>query len=543
MASDKSISNIFSIILTMILLVTGIIPAPTARAAATKPAGLPTILGAEGWAQIKTLLPVSSAGTNTYAQQAYIKASNPEESDSFGYSVALSGDTLVVGATGERSSATGVNGNQGDNSANASGAAYVFIRSGTTWSQQAYLKASNTQENDLFGRSVSIYGDTIVVGAYMEDSNATSVNGNESDNSASNAGAAYVFTRSGTIWSQQAYLKANNAEAGDGFGCSVSVYGDSIVVGAKNEYSGATGVNGDGNNNSANSAGAAYVFTRSGTTWSQQAYLKASNTGIGDSFGSSVSISGETVVVTAPFELSSAKGINGDQDDNSIPQAGAAYVFTRSGANWTQQAYIKASNTEANDEFGYSVALSGDTLVVGADLEDSGATGVNGNQADNSAEYSGAAYVFTRSGTTWSQQAYLKASNPGSEDYFGNAVAISGDTIIVGAYNEDSNATGINGDGSNNSSSNAGAAYLFIRNGTVWSQPLYLKASNTGSPDNFGSGVAASGTTIVAGAQYESSNATGVNGNQANNSAVGSGAAYVFIPATIYSIYLPLVIK
>jgi hypothetical protein len=163
--------------------------------------------------------------------------------------------------------------------------------------QQAYLKASNAEADDQFGFSVAISGDTLVVGAWGEDSSATGVNGNQSDNSAGSSGAAYVFVRSGTTWTQQAYLKASNAAGDDGFGCSVAISGDTVVVGAANEDSSATGVNGDGTNNGSNGSGAAYVFVRSGTSWSQQAYLKASNTDVGDAFGTKVAISGDTLVV------------------------------------------------------------------------------------------------------------------------------------------------------------------------------------------------------------------------------------------------------
>jgi len=470
----------------------------------------------------------------TFQQQAYLKASNTGASDSFGISVALAGDTLVVGAFQEDSNATGVNGNQADNTASDSGAAYVFTRSGTTWSQQAYLKASNTGISDLFGISVALAGDTLVVGAYREDSNATGVNGNQADNTAGDSGAAYVFTRNGTNWSQQAYLKASNTGASDAFGSSVTLAGDTLVVAAHVEDSNATGVNGNQADNSALSSGAAYVFTRSGTNWSQQAYLKASNTGASDIFGSSVTLAGDTLVVGAYFEASNATGINGNQADNSALNSGAAYVFTRSGTNWSQQAYLKASNTGASDWFGISVALAGDTLVVGADLEDSNATGVNGNQADNSALSSGAAYVFTRSGTNWSQQAFLKASNTGTSDQFGRSVALAGDTLVVAAHVEDSNATGVNGNQADNSALSSGAAYVFTRSGTNWSQQAYLKASNTGGiSDWFGISVALAGDTLVVGASGEDSNATGVNGNQADNSASDSGAAYVFDLVTL----------
>jgi hypothetical protein len=464
-------------------------------------------------------------------QQAYLKASNTEASDTFGSSVAIAGDTIVVGATGEDSAATGVNGDQADNSAASAGAAYVFVRSGTTWSQQAYLKASNTGAPDAFGSSVAIAGDTIVVGAFGEASAATGVNGNQIDNSAANAGAAYVFVRSGTTWSQQAYLKASNTGGQDRFGFSVAIAGDTIVIGAPFESSAATGVNGDQADNSAPNAGAAYVFVRSGSTWNQQAYLKASNTEpLFDLFGSSVAIAGETIVVGALGEASAATGVNGDQADNSAGFAGAAYVFVRSGTTWSQQAYLKASNTGGQDRFGSSVAIAGETIVVGAFGEASAATGVNGDQSDNSAPNAGAAYVFVRSNDTWSQQAYLKASNTGEEDRFGASVALSGDTIVVGAPGEASAATGVNGNQSDNSAPDSGAAYVFVRSGTTWSQQAYLKASNTGADDEFGASVALSGDTIVVRAPGEASAATGMNGDQTDDSAANAGAAYTYIP-------------
>ncbi len=280
--------------------------------------------------------------------------------------------------------------------------------------------------------------------------------------------------------SQQAYLKASNSGASDEFGYSVAVSGDTVVVGAYNEDGGATGVNGDQNDNSAINSGAAYVFTRSGTTWSQEAYLKASNAEAGDSFGFSVAISGDTLVVGAFGEDSNSPIVNGDQNDNSTPYSGAAYVFTRDGTTWSQQAYLKSATILRADFFGYSVAISGDTIVVGAYGEDSISTGVN-STFTRRASLSGAAYVFTRDGTTWSQQAYLKASNTELGDYFGWSVAISGDTVIVGAFGEDSHAAGVNGDQLDNSAINSGAAYVFTRDGTTWSQQAYLKASNSGA--------------------------------------------------------------
>jgi uncharacterized repeat protein (TIGR01451 family) len=469
------------------------------------------------------------------AQQAYLKASNSNAGDNFGFSLAISGDTVVVGARYEASNATGVNGNQSNNSAKDSGAAYVFVRTAVGWSQQAYLKASNTgggdafRNGDMFSTSVAVSGDTLVVGAPWESSNASGINGDQTNDSADSAGAAYVFVRAAGVWSQQAYLKASNADAGDHFGYSVAVSGDTVIVGAVTEASTATGVNGDQSNNTSVGAGAAYVFVRAAGNWTQQAYLKASNTDSDDLFGGSVALSGDTAVVGARHESSNATGVNGEQSNNAAGSAGAAYVFARNAGSWSQQAYLKSSNSEQFDEFGGSVALSGDTVVVGAMKEGSTATGVNGDQTNNSARWSGAAYVFKRDVGTWNQQAYLKASNTNADDSFGGSVAVYGDTVVVGARLESSNALGINGDQANNAAAWAGAAYLFVRTADTWIQQAYLKASNTERFDTFGAAVAVSGDFVMVGANYEASSATGVNGDQSNNAANGAGATYLFL--------------
>lgn len=448
------------------------------------------------------------------AQQAYLKASNAGEDDLFGYAVAASGNTVIIGAENEASSSSGVNTIPNDTLGGA-GAAYVFVRNvAGEWSQQAYLKASNPGPGDRFGNSVAISGDTIVVGASEQGSHS---------------GAAYVFERIGTSWSQQAYLEASNTDALDRFGGDVAISGDTIVVGAVGEDSNATGVNGNQVDCSAAESGAAYVFTRVGTSWDQQAYLKAFNAESGDLFGRSVAISGDTVVVGAQSESSNAMGVNGDHSNNSAANSGAAYVFVRNGLSWSQQAYLKPSNTGADDNFGYSLDIAGDTVVVGAAYEDSNSSGVNGDQGNNSAWASGAAYIFTREGTSWSQQAYLKASNAESGDLFGLSVAISGGTVVVGSLFESSNATGVNGDHSNNSADDSGAAYVFVSNNLNWSQQAYLKSSNTEAFDGFGKSVAISGDLVVVGAWFEDSNSSGVNGDEGNNGAYGAGAAYTFL--------------
>jgi hypothetical protein len=415
----------------------------------------------------------------------------------------------------------------------------VFTRSGTSWSQQAYIKASNTDNGDSFGISVSLSsdGNTLAIGATGEGSNVTGVDGDQTNNSAAASGATYVFTRSGTSWSQQAYIKASNTGASDEFGRSVSLGedGNTLAIGATSEDSNATGINGDQTNNTAAIAGAAYVYIRSGTSWSQQAYIKASNTDAGDHFGLIVSLStdGNTLAVSAQSEASNASGINGDQTDNSVADSGAAYVFVRSGVNWSQQAYIKASNAEANEYFSYSMNLSadGNTLAVGTPYEDSNAVGINGDQTNNSAVTAGAAYVFSRTGTSWSQQAYIKASNAEANDWFGVMLSLSanGNTLAVGGSNDDSNATGINGDQANNTVTGSGAVYVFERSGTSWSQQAYIKASTTGIYDLFAwPTLSGDSNTLAVGASREDSSANGINGDQSINESHSAGAVFVY---------------
>ncbi len=459
------------------------------------------------------------------AQQAYLKASNTNALDAFGCSVAISGDTAVVGAWQEDGASATINGAD-NNSAPEAGAAYVFVRNDGVWTQQAYLKASNAGSGDEFGFSVGISGDTIVVGARKEASSATTVNGNESDNSAGEAGAAYVFFRDDGVWTQQAYLKASNAEAGDRFGCAVAVSGNTVLVGANFEASASIDNGGGEGNNGAPEAGAAYVFVRNGINWSQQAYLKAHNARNDDEFGYSVAISGDTAVVGAWGENSDAVGVN-NIGFGHLADSGAAYVFRRGGTTWSQEAYLKASNTDMQDFFGWSVAVDGDTAVVGAEWERSASAGVNGDQGNNDTFGTGAAYVFVRAEGVWAQQAYLKASNPGENDFFGGSVAVSGDFVVVGAVGEGSNSTGIDGDESNDSANFAGAVYVFARNGSAWRQQSYVKASNTAHSAFFGRAVAVDGRSLVVGASGEDSNAVGVNGDQLNDDAIGAGAAYV----------------
>ena len=442
---------------------------------------------------------VTRASADDFAQQAYIKASNAKAGDQFGPSVALSGDTLAV-------------------SAPHADAVYVFTRDNGIWNQEANLNVSNSScAFSCFGPVVALSGDTLAVGAPVDSDNA---------------GAVYIFTRDNRIWKQQAVLKASNAEGmqqydsgismGDQFGSSVALSGDTLAVGAVGESSSATGGEDD---NSEAGAGAAYVFTRTSGSWNQEAFLKASNAegnidigmGLlgGDQFGSSIALSGDTLAVGA----------------SSQGGSGAVYVFIHANGIWKQEAFLES--------VGASVAVSGDDLAVGAPSD------------------GGAVSVFTRSSGTWTQQAYLKAPDGGMTEYpkdfscgsfippdgfstqfgdnFGASVALSGETLVVGAPNESSSATGGEAD---NSTLFAGAVYVFTRTSGTWNQDGFLKASNadggctwsgSGIPtyggDTFGQSVALSGGTIAVGAPQEDSSASG---GEADNSASNAGAAYIF---------------
>jgi trimeric autotransporter adhesin len=409
--------------------------------------------------------------------------------------------------------------------------------------QQAYLKPAAvgiTQAGDWFGYSVAVSGDTVVVGAPQEDSSSLGVNSVPNELAAGSAGAAYVFTQSAGVWSQQAYLKpaavGPGGQAGDHFGFSVAISGDTVVVGAPEEDSSSMGVNSTPIEGATDS-GAAYVFVRSGGAWSQQAYLKPGAVGASqasDQFGWSVAISGDTLAVGAYDEASSTTGVNSSPNELA-PGAGAAYVFARSGGVWTQQAYLKPAavgTTQANDHFGAAIAVSGDTVVVGAFQEDSSSTGIN-STPNEGAGGAGAAYVFARSGTVWSQQAYLKPASvgPGGQagHMFGTSVAVSGDTVAVGANHESSSTLGINTT-PNEGAGSSGAVYVFTRNAGVWSQQAYVKPSAVGTTqvgDNFGNAVALSGDTLVVGADGEDSSTTGINSTP-NELAAIAGAAYAF---------------
>ena len=341
------------------------------------------------------------------------------------------------------------------------GAVYVYTGSGSSWTQTAELTASDGRPDTYFGQSVSISGNTIVVGAIGDNTYH---------------GAAYVFTGSGSSWTQAAKLVASDGAQKDFFGSSVATSGTTIVVGADGATIGL-----------ASGQGAAYVFTQSGAAWTQAAKLTASDGAAGDSFGSTVSISGNTVAVGAYF---AAVNFNTGQ--------GAAYVFTEPSSGWTsmtQTAKLTASDGGMNDFLGVSIAISGNMVVLGA----YGGTVFGGNSDQ------GAAYVFTQPASGWtdmSQSATLTASDGQAGDYFGGSVAISGNTVVVGAW-------GV--------TLGEGSAYVFTQSGSTWTQTDQLTSPDDASGDSLGDAVSISGNTVVLGAPLAT---VGQNSSQ--------GVAYVY---------------
>ncbi len=426
-------------------------------------------------------------------------ASDRAADDNFGYSVAISGDYAIVGAYLEDEDAAG------GAPLSAAGSAYIFKRTGTTWAQEAKIVASDRAADDNFGTSVAISGDYAIVGAYNEDENAAG------GATASAAGSAYVFKRTGTTWAQEAKIVASDRAADDNFGISVAISGDYVLVGALFEDENAAGGATAGN------AGSAYVFKRTGTTWAQEAKIVASDRATNDYFGRSVAISGDYAIVGAYNKNEDAAG------GATASAAGSAYVFKRTGTTWAQEAKIVASDRATNDNFGVSVAISGDYAIVGAFREDENAAGGATELA------AGSAYIFKRTVTTWAQEAKIVASDRASADNFGFSVAISGDYVAVGAYLEDENATG------GATASNAGSAYVFKRTGTTWAQEAKIVASDRAASDRFGYSVAISGDYALVGAYQEDENAA----EGATASAAGSAYFYQRTTAPTLTIGTP----
>jgi hypothetical protein len=373
-----------------------------------------------------------------WQETAKFNASDGVLSDHLGVSVALDGDYALLGASGD------------DDNGDSSGSAYIFKRTSTGWEQEDKLLPSDGAEYDNFGSAVSISGDYAVVGT---EDHAT-------------FGAVYIFKRDDTNWYQHAKLIDSDPVIYDYFGRSVSIEGEYLAVGAgSDDVQGVLG------------AGSVSIFKRNDTAWTLETKLVASDRQFDDRLGCSVSIYGVYAIGGAPY------------DDDNGDNSGSAYVFKRNDTGWTQMAKLLPTDGEKWDMFGNSVSINEDYAVVGSVGD------------DDNGDYSGAAYIFKRGGTTWYQHAKLTASDATEDAHFGESVSINGDTIIIGAHYDDDN-----GD-------NSGSAYVFKRVGTTWTEEAKLIASDGTPYDYFGKSVSTDGDYALVGS-YSDDN--------------GKGAGYVF---------------
>lgn len=366
--------------------------------------------------------------TNAFANinEVKITASDAMSEDLFGESVSISGDYAVVGAYKEN---------------NAAGAAYIFKRNGGTWIEETKIRASDPVSGDWFGRSVSIDGDYIVVGAYIKNSSR---------------GAAYVFKRDGLNWTQQAKLTHSDSADGDFFGFSVSINGDYIAASAH------------GRDDSGDNSGVAYIFKRNGDTWTQQAKLEPADLSAGNGFSRNISISGDYVIAGAYLQSN---------------RSGSAYIFKRDGDTWAQQTKITASDKASYDYFGKWVSISGDYAAVSAEQN-----GDNGS-------WSGSAYIFKRNGTDWTEQTKLLPSDGATSDFFSYRLAIKGNHLVVGAYGDN---------GESDLYPDSGSVYIFERDGLAWTQVHKITASDPAADNQFSRSVSIDGNYIIVGShQYD----------------------------------------
>ncbi len=360
-----------------------------------------------------------------------ITAAGSEGPERFGSSVSVSGTQAIVGAY------------LNDDNGPDSGSVYIQENIRGVWAQQTRLTAGDGAATDLFGYAVSISGDLAIVGAYQDDDMGR------------DSGSAYIFEKIGGIWSQAAKLTAGDGAPADRFGYAVSISGDQAIVGAYQD------------SDKGKDSGSAYIFEKIGGTWTQAAKLAAGDGEAGDRFGLSVSISGDQAII----------GAHGY--DMAAGQTGAAYIFEKSSDIWSQSAILTAGDGMNNDYFGWSVAISGDQAIVGANRDDT-----------DDVEDAGSAYIFEKVSGTWTQIIRLSDSDSAAQDYFGWSVAIADDQAVVGAQGADDNGT------------DSGSAHIFEKRGGVWVQTGMPAAGDGKSNQGFGWSVGISGGQVVVGAGY-----------------------------------------
>lgn len=395
-------------------------------------------------------LTVGARLTPAFGQNKATKLHAPDgiAGDGFGYSVAISGNTAVIGAWCDD---------------NYAGSAYIYRYDGSSWAQEAKLLASDRAAKDLFGWSVDISGDAVVVGAIRNDDNGFFT------------GSAYIFRFNSSNWVEEAKLLPSDSAYWDEFGFSVGISGDTVVIGALR--------NDDNDPNS----GSAYVFRFDGSSWVEEQKLLPSDGAEEDLFGNSVAVSGNTAVVGA---------FRGDVAQKS--NCGSAYVYHFDGLRWVEKQKLVASDADHADHFGGSVAVSGDIAVIGAYGDDNA-------DAGNIYCNSGSAYVFRFNGSKWIEEAKLQILDAGCGDQFGWTVDTSANTVVVGAP-----------DGHWGSTCGPGFAYMFRFNGSRWIQGIRFTSSDTAFGDHFGWSVGVFGNTALIGADWDDDNGH------------DSGSAYIF---------------
>ena len=438
----------------------------------------------------------------------YFKHESPSPGDAYGWSVSLDGDTLVVGILSDDSPSAAEPEGSG---LTDSGAVYVYRRSAAGWAQEAYLKASNAAMGDQFGHSVAVSGDLLAVGSNARDSAA---------------GGVYVFRRTGSSWSELQILAHPFPEAFDRFGEELALDGDALLVGCRLDDSGTSA---EVSATAESNAGAVFAYRLNGAgTFMANGVLKPHNPGMDDEFGTRLDLFGDLAVVGAPYEDTNAEGVRGDDVDNDdLGNSGAAYVFRYTAGAWQQVAFLKAVDPDLNDDFGRDVAITDRFVAVGAPFERSNARGVGGDSMNDDLQKAGAVYVYRWSSGNLLAPVYIKSFNGDVDDEFGRDLDLDGDLLVVGAYREASNATGLDGAATDNSIVSAGAAYEFRFTGSTWTEGSYIKPLYTAMDFQFGRAIAISRGVAAISARGDGTNATGVDGTP--DGAVGrSGAVYMY---------------
>lgn len=415
-------------------------------------------------------------------EAAYLKASNTESGDRFGVTLAMWGDTLVVGAPAEDSIAVGVDGDQSSNARPGSGALYVFDRTVSGWEQQAYIKPG-TFGGDGFGTVVDLWRNVLVAGTEPEEDERV-----------------WVYERGASGWSYAAALEAGAMAAGSEFGAAVAVSERWIAVGVPGwdgKLPSTPGpVGGDDH-------GVVILFRRGPDGWQQHSVLQHPNTSKEDEFGASIALHGRWLAVGAPGEDSGTPGVNQVQTTNKV-DSGAVYLFELQDDAWLEHSFVKPSQVKAGQGFGEHIALSSDALVVGVPQDPAGQQGAF-------LVGEGAAYVFTRDGESWSEQ--LRSKPRVTVKKFGGSVAVAGDCLAVADRD--------------------GMTLMRRRNGT-WLRESRVTPQHADVDDldagPLGSNVAVAEGRVALGAPREAGASTGVDGDPLDNSAPFAGAVHVWEP-------------